>query len=1010
MRLILLYVLVSISLYSQPDIEKLTIDDGLSQNYVFDIIQDSRGFLWFGTKDGLNRYDGYSVRVYRSDPFDSLSLSDNTVTVLFEDQHHDLWIGTNSGGLNIFDRNTETFRRVPLPTAPNSFSNAQHILSISGTSDGNIWVGTYSGAFFFDRSAGTVVSYLNNPSDRNSLPSNEVGNILDEQDTVWFATGLGVSYLVKKSGTIVRIDDRTQDEQKNKSVTFIFRDSRRRLLIGRRLGLFWLDNGAYIPVVKADNTNGAYWSTGLREDRNGTLWLSTASTLSTISPDLEHIDRKITLAKERFTRGLTVDRSGVVWAGTSGLGAFINKSRQQRFGKHEGNYLSDLYPREIATIDSFFRREKIPLFIELQFRGANFYSAIEGEKGNVWFLTPYGLFDIRRSDQSLTLYRTNPKEYIHSRTWSTHLIDRLHDGTIVIGTVGGINFLDRKNGTFSHVRLYPDTTISADVLNTSSYHDITAIAEDTHGIVWCGTPGMGLIRYDRRSGSIRYFSHDAQHHGTISNNHVLTIHADPYEPDSVLWIGTEGGGLNRLNTAAGIFTSVTTDDGLPNNVVYGILEDAQKNFWMSTNDGLVKFDPKLKRIAIYDKEDGLQSNEFNRNEYYRSKNGTLIFGGIYGYNAFRPEEIIDNTVVPEIVLTDFRLFNKSVSVGGADSPLQRSITETDSVTLEYSQNMFSIQFAALDFHSPKKNRYKYMLEGFDHQWIVSPPSRLATYTNLDPGTYVFHVIASNNDNVWNEKGKRLTITILPPFYLTWWFKGIVSLIFILLGPAIYFMRVSQLKKERHRQEEVSRMFIQRQEQERSRIAQELHDSLGQELLIIKNRALLGLKTAGHDSKTEQQLKTISESASLVIKQVREISHGLRPPELDRLGLTETLRSVFSNVNDSGALDVTAEIEMIDGLIPAEQEINIVRIIQELVANVLRHSGAVTLTAVIRKLQGHIEIVVADNGTGFDSNASAQRSGLGLAGIHERVRILNGTIQIASEKNNGTTTTIILPIV
>jgi signal transduction histidine kinase len=475
----------------------------------------------------------------------------------------------------------------------------------------------------------------------------------------------------------------------------------------------------------------------------------------------------------------------------------------------------------------------------------------------------------------------------------------------------------------------------------------------------------------------------------------------------VLWIGTDGGGLNRLNTVTEQFTSLTTKDGLPNNVVYSILTDTSLQLWMSTNNGLIRFDPRTNDIAAYDAQDGLQSNEFNRNEYYKTGDGKFYFGGIYGYNAFYPSQILKNTIPPIVVITEFRLFNNPVIGGDLSSVLNRSITETDSIVLEYTDNMFSFQFAALDYNAPKKNRYAYQLAGFNSDWINANTARIATYTNIDPGTYVFRVKASNSDGVWNEEGTNIVVTVLPPFWMTWWFRGFLVLIFVSTGPTIYYFRVSQLKREQRRQQEVSRMLIESQEAERKRIAQEMHDSLGQELLVIKNRAVMGLKTAGEDSKEKRQLEQISDGATNVLTLVRTLSHGLRPPELDRLGVTETIRSILSNVREASNMTLHAELDVIDGMIKKEDEINLIRILQEALNNIEKHSGASVIDISIKCEQRHIAFTIKDNGKGFA--ADTVKHGIGLAGISERVRILHGAIAITSAPAEGTMISIDIPM-
>lgn len=1002
--LILLFTIQAIT-RTQPLPEFLTIDQGLSQNYIFDALQDSRGFLWFGTKEGLNRFDGYSVVVYRNNPFDSTTLSSNNVTVIFEDQQQTLWVGTNGGGLNKFDRQQETFHRFQFPRTRNNELTHNHILSISQGSNGTLWIGTYDGAFLFDCATETFRDHFSDSLVFPLLPHSEVNDVLDDRDSIWFGTNTGLAVMDKKLSVIHTFANNDREEARNTTVNFVFKDSDSRIFVGKRKGLYRLDNNTFHSVFTANDSNKMFWSMRMKEGKNGDFWLLTAKTLVNISHNLKNISPQASLSTERFTKGLIIDRSGVVWSGTSGFGVLITKPRTQQFGKHKGNFLSELFGPEIQQCETYFRKNNIVSTINLTFRGTNFYSVTEDSNGRVWLLTEVGLFSIDNALHSLKFYKTNPVGHGHEERWLTNLVYVSRKNNIWITTVGGISTLNRNNGTFSYIRLYPDTAISSSMLNKTFYNDITVLYQDKFGILWCGTPELGLIRYNEQDGSIRYYSHKPNKKGTLLNNHVLTIHEDPFQSDSILWIGTEGGGLNRFNTRTETFTYFTKTNGLPNDVIYSILEDEKKNFWMSTNFGLVKFNPATFEVHSYDVEDGLQSNEFNRNEYYKTKNGKMYFGGIYGYNAFYPSAILLNTVPPQIAITDFQLYNKIKLQ--SNTGLKKSILETDTLVLDYSQNMFSLQFAALDYNVPKKNTYRYMLEGFNNSWITANPSRTATYTNLDPGSYTFKVIASNSDGVWNNRGKSLSIIVLPPFWMTWWFRGTLIFLFLSLGPTVYFIRVTQLKREQKRQQEVSMLLIESQEQERKRIAHEMHDSLGQELLIIKNRAIIGLKTAVDGTKVQEQLQKISDSSSETLKLVRNISHVLHPPELERLGLSETLRSILSKIQDAASYHVHGEVDEIDGLLLKENEINLVRIIQEAFNNIEKHAHATDVTITVRRNGNQLLINISDDGVGF--SLKSVRHGIGLAGITERVRILHGTIVVDSVEQKGTSLSIQIPL-
>lgn len=1001
-RIISAVCTAALPLAAQPSPDFLTINNGLSQNYVFDIVQDSRGFIWLGTKEGLNRYDGYTVISHRHDRSDPSSISSNTVTTLFEDRSGILWVGTAGGGVNRFDRGRETFTRFTRSETDAATLSNDHILCISEGSGGALWIGTTSGLNRFDRVTGRVRRYTSSDFPL-AMASDNIIDVIETEDTLWISTTKGLGFLSLDGGTEGAVRDGRFPEIAQRGTTALLRDRRGRLLVGARGGLFHWTGRTFEPLFTAVPGNGLFWVSRIREEADGSLLVSTMMRVLRIAPD-GTCDTLARMDRERFSRGLVSDRSGVVWCGTSGLGAMILRPRLRQFNQRPGNFLGSLFRDEIGLIDEHCRRRGVPFRVELNFRGSNFASVAEGGGDTLWFLSGETLFLVRRSARSVERFSTADSSGM-TRMPNRVYVDRT--GDVWLAQAGGVAWFDRAAKRWTYVRLYPGPSGNGTMENSSSYADITALFRDRAGRLWCGTPELGLLRYDPADGSVRRFAPETSDGRSLSSAHVLFIAEDPFEPDSILWIGTDGGGLCRMNIAAGLFTPYTTREGFPNNVVYSILTAEDGRLWMSTNNGLVRFDPAARTWEVFDQQDGLQSNEFNRNEYWRTRDGRMFFGGIYGYNEFRPSAIVRNGVPPLVAVTGFQLFNIPVRPGDSTGVLRQTVNETDSIALRYEQNVFSFQFSALDYHTPRKNRYAYMLEGFNQGWIEAGMQRTATYTNLDPGRYVFRVKASNGDGVWNDDGRSVVLTVLPPFWMTWWFRGILALVFLSAGPAVYFVRVRQLKREQRRQQEVSRLLIESQESERKRIAQEMHDSLGQELLVIKNRALMGLKSAGDGTKERRQLEQISDGATGVLEKVRSLSHILRPPELDRLGLTETVRSILENVRDASAFALQAEVGDIDGALRTEDEINLVRILQELLSNIAKHAGANAVRVTIGRTDAVLTVEVSDDGRGFDPDT--ERNGIGLAGMSERVRILQGTMTVTSAAGRGTQVSILIPL-
>jgi serine phosphatase RsbU (regulator of sigma subunit) len=316
-----------------------------------------------------------------------------------------------------------------------------------------------------------------------------------------------------------------------------------------------------------------------------------------------------------------------------------------------------------------------------------------------------------------------------------------------------------------------------------------SIHEDGSGVFWIGTWGGGLNKFDPKEEEFIHYQNDVDDPHSLSNNSIGPIYEDR---SGVLWIGTNGGGLNKFDREKETFTHYRKKDGLPNDIIYGILEDNQGNLWLSTNKGLSKFNPRTQIFNNYDVEDGLQSNEFNGMAYHKNRSGEMFFGGLKGFNAFYPDSVKDNPFIPPIVITDLQIFNEPVGIKD-DSPLRKHITETEEIMLSYKDNVFSFEFAALNFTNPKKNQYKYLMEGFDEDWISSGTRRFVTYTNLDPGEYVFRVKGSNNDGLWNEEGASVKIIITPPFWETWWFRALSAMLVIGLAFTGYYRRLKNVR-------------------------------------------------------------------------------------------------------------------------------------------------------------------------------------------------------------------------
>ncbi len=801
--------------------ENISIEQGLSQSTVECIMQDKTGFMWMGTEYGLNKYDGYGFSIYKQIPDDPQSLTHNNILCLLEDTAGYLWVGTFHGGLNRLDLETglvKRFKRVP--EDPGSLSN-DVVRTIYQDRLGTIWVGTDNGLNRFDKEKETFTHFYHDPANPHSLSFNQVRAICEDRDgNFWIGTnGGGLNKLDRESQqfTSFKHTPGTPHSLSSNHIWVLYEDVSGALWIGTYgggLNRFDAASGRF-KVYRQEKGNPHSLSNNfirdICEDHARTLWLGTDGGL--IAFDDRRKERFATYRKNPDEPGsvsgnqihaIYEDRSGILWIGTYGGG--INKFNTKK--KKFVHYQVD--PRDANSLSHNI-----------------VWAMFEDENGHLWIGTHGGgLNKFDRANNRFTHYRANPANPTALNNDSVRLIHLDRTGAFWIGTNGGgLNKMDREKEVFTHYTHDPENP------NSISHNELRAIYEDRSGVLWLGTHGGGLSRFnrktetftqyrtnetkpnslsndvirtileddagtfwigtyggglnkmDRETGTFTHYRADHKDPRRLSNDYIFTLHESRA---GEFWIGTWGGGLNRLDRETGTFYRLGVEDGLPDAAIYGILEDERGNLWISTNNGLSKFNPSEKRFKNYYDIDGLQCNEFNGGAYYKSKQGEMFFGGIKGISAFFPDAIHDNHHVPPVVITTFEKLNKQVK-------LRRSITSLEVLVLSYKDYFFSFQFSALDYTMPGKNQYAYRMEPLDGDWITTDSTkRFATYTTLAPGEYVFRVRGSNNDGVWNEKGTSLLIIITPPFWATWWFRTLVVLVVFFVSLTLYRRKMKHL--------------------------------------------------------------------------------------------------------------------------------------------------------------------------------------------------------------------------
>ncbi len=788
-----------------PRFEHLTPNEGLPGRHVLAILQDRQGFMWFGTEDGLAKYDGYTFVTYRHDPDNPQSLSASAVNALYADPAGYLWIGTVNG-LNRFDPATETFTRYPPDATDASYPRVR---AITLDSAGDLWVGALGGLQRFDRETGQFEQFLHDPQNPASLSHDLVWAVYaDTQGGLWVGTSGGLERFDPAMGDFVHYRHDPDDPRSlsHNVVTSIYEDRAGVLWIGTEgggLNRFDRATGAFTAFQYEPGNPHSLSSNIVRailEDSGGNFWLATEG-------GLNHFDRATgVFTAYRSESGnpysisdvsllsLYEDRAGALWIGTMASGVDRLDRRAAHF-THYFHQAGDDAGLSGNVVNQIYEDRQGFIWIALGEGGLNHFdpragrfthyqhdpadptslsvnqlvSLYEDPVGTLWIGTWGGGLDkFDRATGTFTHYRHDSAD--PTSLGSNLILVLAGDGAdgLWIGTWGGgLNHFDPATETF--------TRYQYDSNNPASIADnrVLSLHNDADGTLWVGLAGIGLDHFDPATGVFTHYQHIADTPDSISPGSVLDILRDT---NGTLWVATETG-LNRFDPATRHFIHYTEKDGLPGNYINFILEDttpAEQGgpyLWLGTNNrGLSRFDPRTGDFRNYDHHDGLQGLSFRRLARARSRTGMLYVGGDNGFNVFDPTALTDNPYAPPVVLTDFQIFNQPVPIGG-DSSLQQHINLARDITLNYNQSVFSFEFAALSFTAPQKNQYAYRMEGVDPDWVyVDSQRRFATYTSLRPGQYTFHVKASNSDGVWNEDGARIAVAITPPWWETWAFR------------------------------------------------------------------------------------------------------------------------------------------------------------------------------------------------------------------------------------------------
>jgi ligand-binding sensor domain-containing protein/signal transduction histidine kinase len=1036
--------------YSNPRFSHLTVDDGLSQSIVHAIIQDNQGYLWFGTENGLNRYDGDRFLVFKSNPADPNSLPDSYITALIADPAGGIWIGTRFGGLSHYDPATGGFKNYPHEASETTSLDSPTVNCLYIDKDNRLLIGTPYGLNILQPENSTFEHARQSwVKPFNSALNNILSMYRDSRGVLWIGTSYGLaSYSFSEGWTNTFFEDLSNninDENFYEQTPLawetrsISEDSHNGLWLASNMGITRLDLGTgELTTFRHNNEDDSSLSdqyvNDLMIDAGGTIWIGTKNGLNRYDQktgSFVHYYRNpqdpYSLSSEVIL-SLYEDREGILWLGTFGGGVNSLDRNKAKFDLYQSN------PDDPSSISPF------PI-----------NGVTEGSDGSIWLATYGGGLDhLDRSTGHATHYRNiqgDDGSLTNDYVWSVFQ-DRT--GNLWVGSEGGLDSLNLGAGTFTHYlpdtknldalrgavigQIYEDhvgdlwiatsagltrynretgkfKTYSPNPYDLSSFSSTqpTAIFETKEGDLWIGTNNSGLERYQRKEDQFIHYRHNVRDPTSLAGDCVCAILQDSR---GNIWIATCGTGLDKMDAESGTFMHYTKQDGLPSNVILGVVEDNDGKLWISTNAGVSRYDPAQGAFKNYDINDGLQSNEFDRYAYAKTRDGAIIMGGINGLNIFLPEQINDNPYIPPIVLTN-------ISHGGEPIKPNEFTSNQANYTLGWPNNYFDFEYSALSYSNPQENQYAYKLEPFDKDWIDMGNRRIGRYSNLPGGDYTLIIKGSNNDGVWNTEGLSLSIKVIPPFWGNTGFQ--IAAILIVIGSIFtgYRLRLRNIQShnrelERQVQErtvEIERLFEKTKElaviEERNRLARDLHDSVKQKAFA----AMAQLATAHsilskNPSSARSHLEEAETLVSEVIEELTFLIQEMYPLVLKEKGLMCVLSSYIFEWQERNGIPVNLEV-FNEHRIDIQIEQAIFRIIQEALSNVARHSNAGKVDLTLLYSKNRIELTINDNGKGFDK--AARMNGVGLQSMQERAHMIYGHLTITTAPGQGTVIKLAVPL-
>ncbi len=1037
---------------------QLTAKQGLSNSFVNCLLQDHYGFIWFGTDDGLNRFDGYEIKVYRNNPDAKSSISENIIWAMYEDRSGYLWIGTKSGGLNKYDPRNDSFEHFKLDSTSTDEIN---ITCIYEDSKNNLWIGSYKhGLFRFNPSKNKFDHWQNTTENLNLLSDNFITSILEDNNSgLWISTYSGLTkytpdqveqpfkkvlpdlnipvWSLSKStfsensfwmGTLngllkfnfineefvsvpLPINSDLQFANSVSSVAEEIYSDEKILWIGTFGGLVRLNliTGYSERFTQSKKANFEFLSNQVQDmliDKSGVVWFATENGVNIYSPKNSKFNSTVSIGQtpaispelfNKSVRAITQTKDGTIWFGTD-AGLFEIKN-------NAGNQTS-IWNSELQSL--------------------NIWSLSAGSSGNIWIGTyGQGLKELDlKTNNIISPKIDNPTFNLSAFNYIKTIIQDV-DGKLWMGFWGaGLAKLNPVNGKVDHWRNEPENPTSL------SFNDVWSLYMDRKGRLWIGTNGGGLDLFNEDTSAIFYNWNSNNKEGKkLSSDNIYTIResvkAKNLQNQTVLWIGTANG-LNKFlikndsGSRNGSQLDVeikyfTVENGLSDNAIESIIEDDDGNLWIGTGAGISFFNTEGETFINFSASDGLIGSSFNSSAGLKTSNGLIYFGCTTGLNYFNPKNIKQSTFSPAVIITDFQLFNQPSDTNN-NSNLPSNIFTEKEITLSYYQNDFSFQFASFDYNAPEKNQYAYMLVGFDKSWIFCGTRRFVTYTNLDPGEYTFRVKATNSDGVWNEKGTQISIIITPPFWKTWWAYSIYAIAFV---GCLLLIRSAETRRRKKKEEERLRRLKEaallreaelkakniEQEKEiekqkiRNRIAQDLHDEIGSNLSSISLMSELIQKDEKINEEAAEKIKRIRKVAKGSIQAIRDIVWLTNPSSDSLKDLISKMKQVADDllIKYITSIDYPKDVPEIN-LLP-ETKRNLFLIYKESLNNIVKHSGAKRVDIRFNLDINKLFLSIKDDGKGFD--ISSESGGNGLKNIKSRANEIDAELNFESQIGKGT---------